>query len=303
MKRPDLNLLVVLDALLDERNVSRAAERLALSQPAVSGALARLRDLFGDPLFTRAQRGPIATDRARSLIEPTKRLLRDAGELLAPQAFDPATAERDVRIATTDYMTVTVVVPLLEHLQSTAPGIRLVIRSLELADIPKRLEQGDLDLGITTPPWAAADLRSRFLYTDRYVGAVRPGHPLLTDEVTVRTFCAYPHALVAPRGGEPHGPVDDALSALGERRKIGLSLPSFLALPSTLRRTDLIAVGPERLLRTWRDELGIFEIPVPVPTFDVIAVWHPRSQNDAGHRWLRELLPGLVRPAAAAPGS
>ena len=294
MKRADLNLLVVLDALLDELSVSRAAERLALSQPAVSGALARLRGLFGDPLFTRAQRGLIATDRAKALAAPVKRLLREASELVAPAAFDPASAAREFRIATTDYMTVTVLVPLLERLRAQAPGVRLAIRSLETADLGARLQRGDLDLAITAREFAPPDLMSRALYSDRYVGAVRRLHPLLAGDVTVERFCAYPHSLVVPRGGDPHGPVDDVLEAMGQARTIALSLPNFLALPAALRGTDIVAVGPERLLRTWAGELEVFELPIAVPGFDVIAVWHSRSANDAGHRWLREMLPGLI---------
>lgn len=294
MRRADLNLLVVLDALLDERSVTRAAERLALSQPAVSGALARLRALFGDPLFTRVQRGLVPTDRAIALAEPTKLLLRQAGELLNPPAFDPTTADREVRIATTDYMIITLIAPFLRFLQERSPNIRLIVRSLESSDIASRLANGELDLGITIPEFAAPGLQSRLLYTDHYIGAVRRGHPLLESKVTVSRFCDYRHTLVVPRGGEPHGPLDDALASVGGRRIIGISLPNFLTIPTVLDSTDFIAVGPKRLFQTWSDRLALFEVPVPVPSFDNIAVWHPRAQNDVAHRWIREQLRRIV---------
>jgi DNA-binding transcriptional LysR family regulator len=294
IKRMDLNLLVALDALLDERNVTRAADRLALSQPALSGALARLRVLLGDPLFIRAQRGLVPTPRAIELAPSVKRIVQEAQDLLRPSAFDPAVASGQLTIATTDYMQATLVVPLLETLRSSAPGITIVVRSLELSDIPARLERGDLDLGITIPEFAPPELRSRLLYRERYAGAARKGHPIFRNDVSVEALCAYPHVLVAPRGGAPHGPVDDALAATGHRRSIALAVPTFLILPHALRRTDLLAVAPERLLRGMERDLRLFEVPVLLAPFNVIAVWHPRVQNEPRHRWVRHHLAEVV---------
>lgn len=297
IRRLDLNLLVALDVLLDECSVTRAAARLSMSQPALSSALQRLRTLFEDPLFTRAQRGLVPTARARELAEPVKRVLRDAETLMRPSTFDPAVATREVRIATTDYMLVSVVVPFLEYLQEAAPGVSLAVRSLEFPDIPGRLARGDLDMGITIPEFAAPELHSRFLYTDRYVGAVRKDHPISEEGVTIDEFCSFPHTLVVPTGGSARGPVDDALATLGTQRTVRISVPSFLALPYVLRRTDLVAIGPERLFRGMTLDLRLFDIPVPIASFDVIAVWHPRVHNDAGHRWMRHKLADLARSA------
>ncbi|HEX2654967.1 MAG TPA: LysR family transcriptional regulator [Xanthobacteraceae bacterium] len=294
IRKLDLNLLVALDALLDERSVTRAAARLSMSQPALSSALHRLRIAFGDTLFTRGQRGLIPTERARALAEPLKQILREAEELVRQPVFDSDTAVHDFRVATTDYMLVTVIVPFLEFLEETAPNISVTARSLEFPDIPSRLANGDLELGIMIPEFAAPFLHAKHLYTDRYVGAVRKNHPLGDRIVTIEEFCRFPHTLIVPTGGSIRGPVDDALSAVGAKRKVRVSLPSFLALPYILRQTDLIAVGPERLFQKMSGELKLFEIPVSVPTFDIIAVWHPRVHNDLAHRWFRRKLAELA---------
>lgn len=294
IRKFNLNLLIALDALLDERNVTRAAARLSMSQPALSNALHRLRTALGDPLFTRGQRGLIPTERALALGPAVKRLLNDAKAIVEPPVFDPATAVRDFRFATTDYMQLTVLLPFVERLQALAPNISVAVRSLELPDIPERLANGDLDLGITIPSFARPDFRSKHLYTDRYVGVARSGHPITIGPVTIEAFCQFPHALVVPTGGTVRGPVDDALAAANAQRRVRMSVPSFLTLPFILAQTDLIAVAPERLALRLRDRLAQFEIPVSVPTFDVIAVWHPRAHNDPTHQWMRRKLAALV---------
>lgn len=297
IRRLDLNLLVALDALLDERSVTRAAKKLAMSQPAMSAALHRLRALFGESLFTRAQRGLIPTDRALALAEPIKQILRDAQTLMLPPVFTPHSAQRTLRVATTDYMFAVLLAPLLAYFQCHAPGISLSVHSLEFSDIPARLARGELDFGITVAAFAEADLKSRYLYTDRYIGAVRTGHPILAEPISVEALCRYPHTLVVPTGGVPRGPVDDALSAIGAERRVAIALPSFLGLPYALGDTDLIAIGPERLFTRMSDQLVLFEVPLILPSFDVIAIWHPRAQNDPGHRWVREKLVEITTTA------
>ena len=160
-----------------------------------------------------------------------------------------------------------------------------------------RLERADLDLAIGVPEFAEEQLMSRALYVDRYVGVVRKGHPFLRGKKTVERFCRYDHAFVNPRGGTARGPVDDALEAIGRRRRIALSVASFLLLPEMLLRSDLLVVVPERLARAMGGELRLFEPPLPLPEIRHIALWHSRVQNDARHRWLRERL----AECAAAP--
>jgi DNA-binding transcriptional LysR family regulator len=300
IKKIDLNLLIALDALLDERNVTRAAARLAMSQPALSTALHRMRSMLGDPLFIRGQRGLIPTPRALELALPIKQLLHDAHELVRPQSFDPATAAREFVIATTDYMFVTMLVPLIEFLQEAGPGIAITVRSLEYPEIPDRLARGELDLAISTPEFSAPHLQTKQLYTDHYVGAMRRGHPLAKmASPSIAELCQFPHTLVVPTGGRVSGPVDDALSRLGTKRSIRASVPSFLTLPYLLTRCDLVAICPERLCQHFGADLVIFEIPIKVPSFNVVAVWHARAQNDLAHRWLRRTLTGIAAPPQA----
>lgn len=295
LKRVDLNLLVALDALLDERNVTRAADRLAMSQPALSNALRRMRSLFGDPLFLRGQRGLVPTPRAMALAGPLKELLSNADALVRPQAFDPREADVEFRLATTDYMAITLVAPLLEHLRQIGSGIRITVRSLETTDIPERLAHGELDLAISIPEFSAQHLQSRRLYSDHYVGVVRHEHPLTQEpRPSVQRFCSYPQVLVAPAGGAITGPVDVALARLGAARSIQVSVPSFLLLPHLLVESDLVAVCPSRLSTVFSEQLSTFGVPVEVSPFDVIGAWHARSQNDPAHRWLRQTLADVV---------
>lgn len=303
IRRIDLNLLIALDVLLDERNVTRAAEHLSLTQPTVSGMLRRLRQLLGDPLFVRTQRGILPTPRAEALAAPLKRLLADAEALVAAERFDPATAQRTFTISTTDYMQYAVVAPFVAALRRAAPGIRVAIRPLAIADLAGQLTRGETDLAITIPEFAAPDLVSRPLYRERYVAAVRRKHPMRREKPSLEEFCRFDHILVSPAGGGFRGPVDEALAALGKKRKVVLSVPSFLLVPTLLQTSELVAVLPERLLRGRERELRMFAPPLDVPGFDVIAVWHARMHKDATHRWLREFLVSVVqkpRPAAAS---
>ncbi len=286
----DLNLLRAFDALLDERHVSRAAQRLGVTQPAVSGMLTRLRESFDDPLFVRGQRGVEPTLRALALAAPLKAVLAQVEAMLTPATFDPATAGFTIALAATDYALQAVVVPFVTRLRREAPGIRIATRPVETDRIARQLERGDLDLALMTLETAPPDLISRRLYDERYVCALRRGHPDAGEAVmSIDRFCALEHALVSLAGDPFHGVTDDALAALGHTRHVALALHSFLALAEVLRASDLVAVVPRRLA-AGAVGLATVEPPVPVPGFTKIAVWHGRTQHDAGHRWARERL-------------
>ena len=202
----DLNLLVVLDALLEERNVTRAAARLGYTQPTVSGMLMRLRDLFGDPLFVRTQRGLLATPRAEALTAPLKQLLDDSRHLVARNAFDPVHAEVTFRVSSNDYMQHAVLTPFVKALRSEATQIRLAIVPPIIEGLGEALARGQIDLAITAAQFAMSDLPSRLLYRDRYVIAVRRQHPLAGDAaMTVERLCNYDHVVVSPTGGSFEG--------------------------------------------------------------------------------------------------
>jgi len=291
IKRIDLNLLIVLDALIDECNVTRAAERLGYTQPTVSGMLARLRDQFGDPLFVRTQRGLLPTPRAQALAAPLKRVLADSHSLVARDEFDPATAETTFRIASNDYMQHALLVPFVKDLRSEAPQIRLAIAPAVIEGIEDALARGQIDLAVTIPEFAMSDLPSRLLYRERYVVAVRRQHPLARRvPMTIERFCQYEHVLVSPTGGSFEGPTDRALARLRFKRTVRYSVPSFLLVPEILQTADLIALVPSRLIRPNDKQLVVLKPPLEVDGFDVIAVWHPRVHKDTAHRWLRNRL-------------
>lgn len=285
----DLNLIRVLDALLDEGSVTRAASRLALTQPAVSGALAHLRDALGDPLFVRAQRGLVPTPRALDLALPVKRLLQEAEAIVRPSAFDPASSEFQVSVSASDYAQRVLLTPFLSMLRKDARGIRLAVRPLLGSDLPRMMARGAVDLALLTPEEGPEQLISRRLFDDRYVCAVRRGHPLSTGVLSLDAFCDLDQALVSPQGGGFRGPVDAALDALGRSRRVAVSVPSFLALLDVLAETDLIAAVSERLVRSAPD-LELQPLPVAVPEFTIIAAWHERTRHDPAQNWLRARL-------------
>ncbi|WP_109126015.1 LysR family transcriptional regulator [Dyella sp. C11] len=286
----DLNLLKALDALLDERNVTRAAQRLSLTQPAVSGMLTRLRETFGDPLFVRTQRGIAPTLRALELAGPIKQILGDVETLLQPAAFDPAKADMALNVAATDYALQVVVTPFLAELRRLAPGIRVAVVPVQDPRLHVQLERGDIHLALVTPESTPPDLHARRLFDERYVCVMRHNHPDAgARRLSMKRFCALDHALVSYTGGSFRGVTDDALAALGHARRVTLSVTSFLVLPRILAHSDLVAVVPERLVRGTKG-LAVFDPPLDIPGFTKTAAWHERTHRDRGHRWVRELL-------------
>lgn len=293
----DLNLLVVLEALLDELSVTRAAKRLALTQPTVSAMLARLRHTFDDPLFVRTQRGILPTPRAAALAPILKRWLAEGYALVAEERFDPATADFTVSLSANDYIQSALIVPFVRRLRREARGARLAVRSAHFSDVPSMLAEGALDLCVaTTPDLPSQELPSRALYEERYVCVVRADHPLKgRAAVTLDQFCRYPHVMVSPTEGRFLGPTDKALALVGRKRQVVLSVPGFLILPEILKTDDFIAVVPKRVLRSRMAGLRTFPAPVNVPGFDVILLWHPRLHKNPAHRWLREKLAETAR--------
>lgn len=296
IRKIDLNLLLVLDALLDELNVTRAAARLGYTQPTVSGMLTRLRDVFGDPLFVRTQRGLLATPRAQALATPLKQLLADSRDLVTRDVFEPASAEMTFRVSSNDYLQRALLVPFVGVLRKEARQIQLAIAPPIVDGLSEALARGQIDLAVTIPEFAMSDLPSRLLYRERYVVAVRRQHPLARAKgMTVERFCSYDHVLVSPTGGSFEGPTDRALARLRLRRKVRYSVPSFLLMPDILQTDDLVALVPSRLLRENDKRLAVLKAPVEVPGFDVIAVWHPRVGKDVAHRWLRDRLAATAK--------
>lgn len=294
LRQLDLNLLVTLDALLAEHNVTRAAERLHLSQPAVSVHLAKLRDAFDDPLLLPGPRGMRPTARADALREPLRLALSALADAVAPAGpFDPALATETWRVVASDYSASTVLLPALPGLRAAAPGTRLAVLDIEPSTIARRAEQRDIDLAFHVREDAPASLRQRALFTERYVLVGRAGHPRLKRRPTLAQFCKLEHVIVSPDGGGFQGPADAALHAMGATRRVVLSVPHFLVLRSVLERTDLVAMLPSRLVRD-ADTLQVVESPVEVPGFEMLMLWHDRVHRNPAHQWLRSQIAGAV---------
>ncbi|MDG2954815.1 LysR family transcriptional regulator [Bisgaard Taxon 10/6] len=285
----DFNLLKALHVLLEERNVTRAAERLALTQPAVSGMLNRLRHKLGDPLFVRSARGIIPTDRALALAEPLQKIINDIEQLVAPSHFEPATLERTFTLGMTDNAIHCVGIPLLLTLQKIAPKVRLVFLSIQGRDIEKMLEQGELDLAVICDPAVSPNLFVRRLHHERYVCAMREQHPILQKKWTLDSFCSLNFVLVSLFGDSFVGVTDKALEKIGSSRNVVLSVQSFAIVPELLRQSDLAAVVPHHLVRNAH---GIItrEIPFEVEGYDKVMTWHERTQHDPVQKWLRDVM-------------
>lgn len=293
--RLDLNLLVTLDALLVEHNVTRAAERLHLSQPAVSVQLARLREFFGDPLLLPGPRGMRPTARADELREPLRQALAFLAQAVAPSdPFDPAQASHTWRVAAFDYSGFTILLPALAGLRKAAPASRLAVVQTAPSQVARKAEQGDIDLAFLTAAEAPPGLRRRPMFTERYVLAGRAGHPRLKRRPTLAQFCKLDHAIVSPDGGGFHGATDTALAELGLSRRVALSVPHFLFLGAVLANTDLVAMVPLRLVGD-DASLQVVEPPIDVPGFEMLMLWPERVHRDPAHRWLREQIAGSVR--------
>lgn len=295
LRHLDLNLLKAFDVLMDERNVTRAADRLAVSQPAVSGMLTRLRDNFDDPLFVRARRGIVPTPRAEALAMPVKQALADIETLLQTNDFDPATAEQTITVAGTDYSMRNILVPFLKVLREAAPGMRLRMLSIDDATIETQLERGDIDLALMTEATSPESCLSETLFSEHYVCVMRDDHPLSSElPLSLNAFCQAPQALMSYVDGALSGDTDRALQEQGRSRHVAVSVPNFLVLCEVLRNSDLIAVLPSRIAEHTPD-LSISPTPLEVSGFSKTMVWHQRTDNDTPLIWVREQLRQLFR--------
>ncbi|TBU96442.1 LysR family transcriptional regulator [Phytopseudomonas dryadis] len=288
LRRLDLNLLVTLDALLAEHNVTRAAARLHLSQPSVSVHLAKLREALGDPLLLPGPRGMRPTARAEELREPLRQALEALQRAVSPSSpFDPARADNTWRVAASDYGESTILLPALSGLRSAAPGTRLAVLDMAPSRIAGQAERGEIDLALRTRDEAPATLRHRLLFSERYVLAGRAGHPRLQRRPTLAQFCTLDQVIVSPDGGGFQGVTDTQLAERGMSRRVALSVPHFLFLGAVLASTDLVAVVPARLVRD-NAALQVVEPPLEVPGFEMLMLWHERVHRDPAHQWLRE---------------
>jgi DNA-binding transcriptional LysR family regulator len=290
LRRLDINLLLTLDVLLSEHNVTRAAQRLNLSQPSVSVHLAKLRDIFADPLLLPGPRGMRPTARADELREPLRQALEALERAVSPASpFNPAEARQTWNVMASDYGETTIVLPALAGLRSAAPGTRLAVFDLVPPQLARQAEQGAIDLAFHTSEDAPLGLRRRALFTERYVLVGRAGHPRLKKRPTLEQFCELDQVIVSPDGGGFQGVTDKALTQVGLTRRVVLSVPHFLFVRSVVESTDMVAMLPSRLVRDAR-ALEVVEPPLEVPGYEMSMLWPERVHRDPAHQWLREFI-------------
>lgn len=297
----DLNLLVVFDAVLRTRSVSRAASRLNMSQPAVSHALGRLRETLRDDLFIRTPDGMAPTPFADSLAGPVRESLDGLRVALEGGAeFSPASGERRFVIALNNHATLVLAAPLAAAAMAQAPGVTLELRPSGTLDVAERLDRGDLDLAIGSLPAPAERFRDQLLFEDQFVAVLRHGHPKAANGtgMTIDTLSELPHLILSSTGDGTEF-VDASLAEVGLERRVALRAP-LLAAAAILAQSDMVAVIAAGSARAFArlTPLHIMALPFPSPAIVSAMLWHRRFDDLSAHRWLR----GVVRGACNVSG-
>ncbi len=299
----DLNLLRVFDEVMAERNLTRAARNLSLTQPAVSNALRRLRETLGDELVRRGGQGMEPTPRALTLWPAVREALRQLQESLVPSTFVPQDATTAFSLAMADATAAELMPGLIETLEATAPGVSLRVVPLSTRDPRRLLDDEAADLAVGYFPAALADLTARAqvgkavafahqrLYEGKYVSVMRRDHPLATGPFTLNRFCAARHLLVS-FSGRPFGFIDEALATLGRERRVVLTVNQFFTAGRVVAKSDLLSVMPHHFVAISGipDELVVRELPFTVPPILVNALWHLREEHNSAHIWLRKIV-------------
>jgi len=303
-KRLDLNLLLALEALLAELNVTRAARRLNLSQPALSAQLSRLRTIFGDQLLIPTSRGMLPTAMAADLETPLRLALDQARALISrAHAFDPASANLTFSISASDYMQVAILLPFLLQLNSRAPGLRVMMRLGDIRVAAAELERGDIDVAfVQSGDVEGRDLRNVDVLSERYIGIARK-NTVRDGVMPIDRFMAARHIIVSPRAEGFAGPTDDALASLGLTRQVAFAVSSFVFLIEAVSRSDLVALAPERLVARYSDRVDTFEPPIPVAGFKIAMVWHDRTHAHPARVWFRDQIQAFCEENQALPSS
>ena len=288
----DLNLLRYLTVLVQECSVSRAAERVDITQPAMSAALKRLRTAFGDPILVRSGQAMVATPRAEEMAATVKPLLHSVDKLSRPALnFEPKLSRLDFTLMGSDYVQYAILGKLCQIIAIEAPGISILQRPANPNKVVTWMESGQVDLGIGYLPMPPENLHARPLFQDEQVCIVRKNHPALKHRLTTELYAELVHVAVSPGGAGLYGTrIDQVLSSHGIRRRIGLTLPSFLALPYVVSQTDYIATVPSRIAKHFAQklELQIITSPIQLPAFEISMFWHERVHIDLANVWLRQ---------------
>ena len=298
----DLNLLRIFDAVMIEQNLTRAADKLAMTQPAVSNALKRLRYAFNDDLLIRTAYGVKPTPRAEAVWPAIRQALSQLESAIAPPTFDIATTTATFRMAMADATAAYWMPHLVRQIEREAPGIYARMIPLTTRDPRPMLLQGDIDIAVGFFPGVVSQLtggqtsannaiRHANLYTGRYVCVMRRTHPLASEPLTLDTYCNAHHLLVS-FSGRAHGLIDEILNSLDRQRQILLTVNQFFTAGKVVASSDLITVLPHHLISStgMEDQLIWKELPFATPAVNVDMLWHEREAKNFAHRWLRENL-------------
>ncbi|ABI64967.1 transcriptional regulator, LysR family [Maricaulis maris MCS10] len=292
LKHVDLNLLITFDALWHERNVTRAARRLNVSQPTVSNALSRLRLAFGDQLFLRAPRGIEPTERCSEIIKDVREALRHIEQALdSGPAFDAKQCRREFHIGCADYFDLFVLPDLLAYMAEHAPMIDLRLRSVDIEEGMDLLDAGELDFMMHMEFPAAKRFGVRPVLHERHVFATRAGHPLVREAPDIATFASLSHVNFSQRG-DSESPVDEVLARLGYRRRVAITTQHMTTVAHLVKTTDLVASVPSRMAARMVEEGGfaVYPIPFQIEKAPVAVYWNRRFELDGAMRWMRDAI-------------
>ncbi len=298
LNKVDLNLFIVFDAIYTEANLTRAGQIVGITQPAVSNALARLRETFNDPLFVRTAQGMVPTPMAQNIIGP----VRNALQLLRvsvqeSRTFNPLQANKTFRISMTDLTEAVVLPPLFQRLRRLAPNVKIESMLAKRRETTKELAAGRLDFAMDAPLNTDPQVRHVKLLEDRYVCAMRRGHPLAKDKLSVEEYLSLSHIHISSRRSGL-GMIDLALGKMGQQRKIALRSQHYMMATQVIQHTDMAVTVPERFAR--RHDLHQVPLPVDIPPLETHIYWHESTDQDPANRWMREQMIEIAQQVTAA---
>jgi DNA-binding transcriptional LysR family regulator len=284
----DLNLLVIFDALMAERNITRAARKIGITPSAMSHALRRLRDTFNDELLERTARGMVPTQRAIEFWTSVRAALQHMQRAIDQQLeFDPRTSERSFTVRISDYLVQCAVPRLCARVRAEAPHTTLIVDYL-LGNEPGSDNPGDIQIRVCADDWGP-EYRQQRLLLNRFVVAMRRDHPAAGREMTLDVYLSLPHLTASSVGARM---IDDRLARAGLSRRIALTIPSLAAVTSILEHSDLCALLPEQWLKLYCEPGRLATAPPPIADteFTLDMIWRRQDDGDAGQRWLRQLI-------------
>lgn len=298
LKNYDLNALLVFAALMHERSVTKAAKRLLVGPPAVSMTLAKLRSLFGDPLFVRAGKAMEPTSRANQLFDRIGPALGEISEVIRnDDDFDPATSSRTIRFASPDDLEVVLVPMILQAMADCAPGVKLVVRSADFRSVPTLLDEDEVDVALTATP-AQLEKRHRYsmVYEDTFTALYDPAQVAIPSPLTLEQYIEVPQILLSTRG-DWRGPIDDALATFGRARQVLASVPRFSTIPFILKSRPSLVNMPSKSAIHYARLFGLATSPLPFtsPTFSVSILWHLRAEQDPAVIWFRAVTESCLK--------